>query len=92
MALTRLLGKGKPRRLGRRHHVFQYDTKTLRSMPAKPLDAAVGRAWYGNYATDYTTAPAFGSSGSPSLLVGLTRSSRLMPSHKAMAAATNTEE
>ncbi len=40
----------------------------------------------------YTTAPAFGSSGSCSLAAGLTRSSRLTPSHIAMAAATNTDE
>ncbi len=40
----------------------------------------------------YTTAPAFGSLGSPSRRPVLIRSSRLMPSHMAMAAATNTEE
>ena len=40
----------------------------------------------------YTIAPAFGSPGSPSLRPVLMRSSRLMPSHMAMAAATNTDE
>ena len=41
-----------------------------------------------------TTAPALGSLGScdPGLAGALTRSSRLTPSHMAMAAATNTEE
>ena len=40
-----------------------------------------------------TVAPTLGSLGSPSFLTGpLSRSSRLMPSHMAMAAATNTEE
>ena len=41
-----------------------------------------------------TTAPALGSLGScdPDLAGALTRSSRLTPSHMAMAAATNTEE
>ena len=40
-----------------------------------------------------TTAPAFGSFGSPSLRPPpLTRSSRRIPSHMAIAAATNTDE
>ncbi len=44
-------------------------------------------------ALSQTMAPAFGSSGSPSFLVAvLTRSSRLTPSHMAIAAATNTDE
>jgi len=40
-----------------------------------------------------TTAPAFGSLGSSFLwMLPLTRSSRLMPSHIAMAAATKQDE
>ena len=39
-----------------------------------------------------TTAPEFSSFGSLSFLIGLIKSSRWMPSHMAMAAATNTDE
>ena len=41
---------------------------------------------------DQTSAPAFGSFGSSSSFLSFTRSSRLTPSHIAMAAATNTDE
>ena len=40
----------------------------------------------------YTTAPAFGSLGSRSLPLARTKSSRLTPSHMAIAAATKTDE
>ena len=41
----------------------------------------------------YTVAPAFGSAGSPSFFTGpLIKSSRWMPNHMAIAAATNTDE
>ncbi len=45
-----------------------------------------------SWAAGHTTAPRFSSDGSPSFLVGLIRSSRLTPSHMAIAAATKTEE
>ena len=51
-----------------------------------------GRGLHKQILAGQTVAPAWGSLGSPSFLAGLTRSSRLTPSHMAMAAATNTEE
>ena len=66
-----------------------FESTRMRKLARKSERLAMGRHSLG---WPQTTAPEFSSFGSLSFLTGLTMSSRLMPSHMATAAPTNTYE
>ena len=78
-------------RLGQRPRARLRLGRQVPSSAAGAMDRKRASA-VGCHARLYTTAPAFGSFGSSFAWPALTRSSRLTPSHIAMAAATKTDE